>query len=609
MTTTLSAPEILQRSIGISTRKIDTKARTAELSFSSDAPVARSFGDEILDHSPASVRLGRLNNGGALLLNHDPAQQIGVIVQASIGTDRKGRALVRFGKSKLAEEMFQDVSDGIRRLVSVGYQIHRKQSEGKSDGVETVRVTDWEPYEISLVSIPADDSVGVGREFEITPNPHNKMQEVTLERNRVSAIHQIAADLRLSGFAFDESTVQRAITGGYSPQQYREMTRQSALSALLPQSNYTPPLSGGGNIGGEFSHGEQRDISRFSLARAVSSLANGRGLEGIERELDAEARHQSRNTGVSTQGNLVLPAGMLAQRDLTATGGSGGDQGGATIATQLQPHIPLFHPKSVLRELGATFLTGLTGNVVFPRLAAGSTAGHLAENAASPESAPTFDQVSLTPHRLGTFVEVSKQLLIQSNENVESMLRNDLITALQLGMQDGILNGTGADNQPLGLLTAGSGIASYAGGTNGAAPDWDMLLGLEAAIATANADGGNLGYLTNPKVRKRLKAALKAAAYPGFCWERGDRVNDYRAMVTTQVPSNLTKGSATGVCSAAVFGNWADLVVAIWGAIDIQVNPYSRDTEGIVRITAAGFYDSALRRPASFAAVKDLLTA
>src|SRR5690606_30659300 len=118
-------------------------ARTVPLSFSSEAPVGRWFGEEILDHSSSSVRLGRLNNGGALLMDHDRNDQIGVVESAKIDKDRKGRAIVRFGRSARAQEIFQDVLDGIRRLVSVGYRIHKTETETRSGGVEIVRVVDW----------------------------------------------------------------------------------------------------------------------------------------------------------------------------------------------------------------------------------------------------------------------------------------------------------------------------------------------------------------------------------------------------------------------------------------------------------------------------------
>jgi HK97 family phage major capsid protein len=310
---------------------------------------------------------------------------------------------------------------------------------------------------------------------------------------------------------------------------------------------------------------------------------------------------------------VALAAG---RRDLTATGGSNGDQGGVTVPTSVGPLIDLLYAKMVLRSLGAQFLTGLAGNVVLPKLTAGSAGGHKAENAAADESSPTFGSVSLNPNRFSTFVEISKQLILQSNESVEGIVRNDLATALALGMESGALVGTGANNQPTGLLhfsggVFASGITEVVGDTDGAAPSWANIVALETAVATLNADIGSLSYLTNPKVRGKMKATPKVASTDSIMlWENNSSpVNGYRAEVTTQVPSTLDKGSSTGVCSAMVFGNWSDLVVAMWGGLDIAVNPYSKDTEGLVRITAAAFYDTAVRRGSSFAALRDVLTA
>jgi HK97 family phage prohead protease len=175
---------------------IDKAARTVALSFSSEAPVERWFGSEILDHTPSAVRLGRLNNGGALLMDHDRSDQIGVVESATIGKDKKGRAVVRFGKSARAEEIFQDVLDGIRRLVSVGYRIHKTETKQEGGGVESVRVTDWEPFEISIVSIPADDSVGVGRGAVPPAILTIPFQNTSMNRE------QIIAALRAANVAF-----------------------------------------------------------------------------------------------------------------------------------------------------------------------------------------------------------------------------------------------------------------------------------------------------------------------------------------------------------------------------------------------------------------------
>jgi len=144
---------------------LDMDARTVQLAFSSEQPVSRWFGDEILDHGKGSVRLDRLRSVGPLLLNHDSRDHIGTIESASIDKDRVGRAVVRFGKGKQRDAILSDIEDGIRRCVSVGYRIHRmKLEEASDDSVDIYRATDWEPFEVSLVSMPADTSVGVGRE-------------------------------------------------------------------------------------------------------------------------------------------------------------------------------------------------------------------------------------------------------------------------------------------------------------------------------------------------------------------------------------------------------------------------------------------------------------
>ncbi len=144
---------------------VDMKARTVALAFSSEEPISRWFGDEILDHGKGSVRLDRLIKTGPLLLGHDTNQHIGTIQSARIEKDRVGRAIVRFGQGTERDAILTDIEDGIRKCVSVGYRIHRmKLEESDDEGTDTYRATDWEPYEVSLVSMPADVNVGVGPE-------------------------------------------------------------------------------------------------------------------------------------------------------------------------------------------------------------------------------------------------------------------------------------------------------------------------------------------------------------------------------------------------------------------------------------------------------------
>lgn len=155
---------MLTRLADLSDASIDINARTVELAFSSEYDEGeRSFGIEILGHAPGEVDLTRLNDAAAVLLNHDTGKQIGVVQSASIDSDRIGRAVVRFGNSPLAQEVFQDIADGIRKHVSVGYRLLDAESAGERDGVTVVRITRWQPYEISIVPVPFDPTVGVGR--------------------------------------------------------------------------------------------------------------------------------------------------------------------------------------------------------------------------------------------------------------------------------------------------------------------------------------------------------------------------------------------------------------------------------------------------------------
>lgn len=167
-------------------RVIDETARTVELSVSSEAEVERWFGIEVLDHGPKAIRLERFRNNAALLLEHDRGHQIGKVFAPQI-RDRKLRVTIQFSRSDRASEIFQDVVDDIRSLVSIGYRIHEVKTTTHKGGMETVRVVDWEPYEVSFVSIPADTSVGVGRSL----NPENTLCE-TSNTHRTRPVVQVA---------------------------------------------------------------------------------------------------------------------------------------------------------------------------------------------------------------------------------------------------------------------------------------------------------------------------------------------------------------------------------------------------------------------------------
>jgi HK97 family phage major capsid protein len=286
--------------------------------------------------------------------------------------------------------------------------------------------------------------------------------------------------------------------------------------------------------------------------------------------------------------------------------------GGDTVATNLlaADFITLLRNAMALIPMGIRTLSDLNGNIAIPRQTGGATGYWVAESGAPTESQQAFDQVTMTPKTVGAFTDISRKLLLQSSMDVEAFVRQDLATVLGLAIDLAGIAGTGADNQPRGIL-ATSGIGSVAGGTNGAAPTWAHIVELETAVAVDNAAIGNLGYLTNAKVRGKLKTTQKFADTNGMpVWEGGDTpLNGYRAGVSNQVPGNLTKGTASGVASAIIFGNFADLLMGMWGGLDLLVDPYTHSTSGTVRIRALQDVDVAVRHPESFSAMLDALTA
>ena len=386
-----------------------------------------------------------------------------------------------------------------------------------------------------------------------------------------------------------------------------ELEREEKIEAMGAQR---AAAQSDGNIG----MGEA-DLRKYSLLRAIRALASKdwRGADLEKEASDAVARQLGRDP----QGFFVPMDWMrsgysvanMERRDLTAGTNSAG---GYTVATDVlaSSFIELLRNRMMVRAAGATMLADLQGNVAIPSQSAGATAYWVAENGAPTESQQTLGQVSLTPKTVGAYTDYSRRLLMQSSIDVEAFVRSDLATVLALAIDLAALHGTGASNQPTGIA-ATSGIGSVAGGTNGLAPAWSHIVGLETEVAIDNADIGRLSYMTNAKVRGKLKQTAKVASTDSvMIWGDSDTpLNGYPAFVTNQVSSTLDKGTSTGVCSAIFFGNWADLLIGMWGGLDILVDPYTGSTAGTTRIVALQDVDVAVRHAQSFAAMLDALTA
>lgn len=600
------------RSLVVERAAIDAQARTATLAFASETPYERYWGVEILDCTATAMRTGRLQTGANLLCDHNGRDVVGVVESVQIGPDRVGRAVVRFGKSARAEEVWQDVIDGIRRNVSVGYMIHKAQLVETVEGQDTYRVTDWEPFEISLVAIPADPTVGVGRsvqerppeaaalvriaaagtppatetETPPTPSPASSKGTLTMtDRNHAIEIAAIGATI-----AGGHELALKSIQAGHTVEQFQAELVRHLASKPVPSTD----------IGMS-----RREVQRYSLLRAMNALANptdqaSRNLAAFEFEASAAV---GKIMGREARG-IFLPTDVQ-KRDLVAGTNSAG---GFSVATELRGFIDILRNALVLNKAGAQFLSGLVGNIAIPKLSGSGTAYWVAENGAPTESQQTLAQVTMAPKTLAAFTDISRRLLLQSSLDVEQMVTGDLAKIVAIAMQQAAINGTGASNQPSGILTQVT--PSVVGGINGAAPSWANIVALETAVAVANADVSTMGYLTNAKVRGKLKGTEK---FPGTngqpVYADGNLpLNGYAGYITNAVPSNLTKGTSSGVCSALIFGNFSDLIVGLWGATDILVDPYTGGAAGTVRVRVMQDCDVAVRNVESFATMADALT-
>jgi HK97 family phage major capsid protein/HK97 family phage prohead protease len=569
----------------------EVEDRTYEFPFSSEFPVARYFGNEILSHEDEAADLSRLNDGAPLLFNHDPDRVIGVVERAYIdGDKRRGYARVRFSRNSFAQEILSDVKDGVLRNVSFGYSIDKMEERNGGDFV----ATSWSPYEVSVVSIPADSSVGIGRSLKTkpaasaapTPDPLPPMENTTpdldvvrseaaeAERTRIADISALTSKHNMDDLG------RQLIEGGRS--------LDEARAAVLDKINIhqEPVTMSAAEIG--LSAQESR---KFSFLRAINYLANPADRSAREAaafEIEASDAAAAK-LGRQSRG-ITIPQDVL-RRDLNVGAATAG---GNLVATELDAgsFIDLLRNASALDQAGATVLTGLTGNVAIPRQSGAGTAYWVAESGAPTESQQSVDQVSLTPKTVAAFTDYSRRLMLQSSIDVENMVRTDLATVLALKIDLAGLYGTGSNSEPLGLkLTTGVGTEDFAAAT----PTFAEVVALESDVATANALMGSPVYLMNAAMRGGLKTKQKDAGSGLFVME-GDLVNGYRGVLSNQVASG-----------DLWFGNFADLIIGYFSGLDLMVDPYTHSTSGTVRVVAMQDVDIAVRHPESFSRGNDTL--
>jgi HK97 family phage major capsid protein/ATP-dependent Clp endopeptidase proteolytic subunit ClpP len=361
-----------------------------------------------------------------------------------------------------------------------------------------------------------------------------------------------------------------------------------------------------------------QETRRFSLLKVLNALANPSDRKAREEaSFEFEASAAVADKMKKQPQGVFLPNEVLTDRfnfrnDLTVAAPTGG---GDLVQTSVLggSFIDVLLNRMMVLKMGALQLGGLIGNMAIPRMPGGATAYWVSENNPPTESQANFDQVALSPKTVGAFTDISRKLLLQSSLDVEGMVRNDLARQLALAIDLAAINGDPNNGEPQGILGT-TGIGDVTGDAAGAAPTWAHIVNIWSKVSGANADFGSLGFLTNPLVVGKLMQTLKSAnnfefimkSFPG-----ADGMTDLagaRCGVSNQVPPTLVKGGSGAVCSPIIYGNWADLIVAMWGALDILVDPYSGGAAGTLRVRALQDVDVSVRHAESFSAKQDVLT-
>ena len=581
------------RSFLIKREAINVDARTVELAFSSEAPVERWWGIEILDHSPASVDLNRLRNAGAVLMDHDPCEQVGVVENCQIEGDRVGRAVVRFGRSDDAEEVFQDIVDGIRQHVSVGYRIHKVEVSEPDSAQPTYRATLWEPYEISIVSIPADTSVGVGRSESMNPPPapvappaphvsvtrnapmtEPVIDQAAIEKRGEAAAMQRVNEILATGQAYEKhggmEVAREAITAGHD----LRWVNEQIMKRMAAGQGFSPSAPDVGMSG--------KEIKRYSVARAINAMVTGDWKDaGLEREA-----HETllKRGVVAARGGVLVPY-EVQKRDMSTAANGGGYL--VETVNDAASFIELLRNRTVVGELGATILSGLKGNITIPKQTAAGTAYWLSnETTSATESNQTIGQLAMSPKTVGAYTEYSRQLMLQSAPAIDMLIMNDLARVLAIAVDLAALEGNGS-GAPVGIANT-SGIGSV----TGTSLAYEDILEFQTDVAAANALAANCAYVTTPAVASLLAQRQKFSNTDTPLWEGGlidGRVSGFRGVATNQVTA-----------ASMIFGDFAQVIIGEWGTLELAVNPVAGFAAGIVGIRAFQTVDVGIRYAGAF---------
>lgn len=594
-------------------RKDDKDKTRFNVAFVSEEPVLREFGYEIIDQERMDTSF--LESGRApVLFMHDAERVLGVVESVKRDGDLKSRAVIRLGTStQLQRETLEQIRNGILSNISIGYSIKSmEEQDERIEGRSVYRVS-TRIMEISVVSVPADPTVGLNRgRLEI--NEPSK-QEVSKMENQEVVEQPSARDIEKA--LAERSKTNKEILALAARHNKRELAEEAIgrntsleeFRGILLEQIESKPL----DSAAEPVQKPVEEKRNYSFLRALNAASRGDWSgAGFEAEMSQEVANKR---GKQPQGFYVpdfawRDYGIDQKRELTV----GTNASGGFFAPSVQlanEFVEALRARLILSDMGMRIMSGLNTKVQIPKISAGASAAFVAESGDVADQTQTTAQITMVGRTLGARTDVSRLLLLESDPSIEQIVRDDLLNAVANKIEDVAIEG-GASNEPTGI-TQTSGIGSVAIGTNGGAPTWAMVTDLVKEVEVDNAalNAATLGFITNPKAKSKMANTVRVSSTDSHMIlnDPYDSIYGYRLGISTNVPSDLTKGTSSGVCSAMIFGDFSQLMMGVFGGgPDVLVDPYTNSASGSVRIVVHQEIDIAVRHAQSFAACLDMTT-
>ena len=516
-----------------------------------------AIGMVTLSHDEGAIDSAWIAGGIVLRKNHG-----GEVVARGMDCKIEDGKLVAnriiWGASDEAKVIKADAENGVIREMSI--EADYNSDDVEETGEDTFTIRHWVPLAAAFVAVPADPTVGINRElFRAAEAPNTE-----------------TAKPKTDAGATDEG---KAITIERANPMDKTTTEGDALVkpvATIEVTDHSAEIT-------------REEMEQYNILRAIRAIVERKPeLAKVERTVSEKLEKQM---GKAPQG-FFAPSEVFKRAFSTADSNGSGLVPTDHLASE---YIEALRNKLVLAQLGVRYLPGLRGNLSIPKQLADTAAYWVAEGVAPSESNPVIGQVNLAPHTVGGVTEITRRLLEQSSPEAAGLVQDDIAAVIALKIQDAVFNGDGTNGKPLGIIaTSGIGQATIA---VPGSPTWQEVCNFAGDLDQYFVGGGK--WVLNNKSFAALRGSKR------FASSGGDLTMAEIISGQKYVADEVAYTTGQLAAGTAIYGDFTNIVIGMWGALDIVVDPYTLSNKGSIRVTGLQDVDVAIRHPEAFVVTDD----